>query len=408
MPLFAHGPVVAPSGVSLAGWLSGLRGRAPLVLAPSSAAGWFGGTPIVACDPVSFDTLPADVRVPYRLTPSLARAGACLDAGIRGECLSVALLGYDGSGAAACYRRGLLLAKGGWRTWGEWGGALLPHPGEAAPLPAGRRLLGAPSSDLDEKAYGSLVRRAAAGIGAGDVYVLNLTRRLRGHALADEAVTFATLSARTEATMGAAWELPGGTVVSASPERFLELRGRLALISPVKGTRARGRTADEDGALLAGLLGCEKERAEHVMVVDLERNDLGRICEPGSVQVSPLMSVETTLYCHQLVSRVGGILAEGIGCADVLAATFPCGSVTGAPKRVAMRFISRLEASARGVYTGSLMVATNGRLDSSVLIRTAVMQGGLLTYGTGCGITIDSDPAFEWRESVLKTSPLTE
>jgi anthranilate synthase component I len=142
------------------------------------------------------------------------------------------------------------------------------------------------------------------------------------------------------------------------------------------------------------------------MVVDLERNDLGRVCVPGSVRVEPLGAIETTSYCHQMVSSVRGLLRLDASVGEALCALFPCGSVTGAPKLAAMRIAGQLERGERGIYTGSLIVAMPGHIDSSVLIRTVELDGDEVRYGTGCGITIDSDPAEEWRESELKTHPL--
>ncbi len=142
------------------------------------------------------------------------------------------------------------------------------------------------------------------------------------------------------------------------------------------------------------------------MVVDLERNDLGRVCEPGSVTVEPLFEVVETPYCHQMVSRVAGVLRSDAGIADLLESAFPCGSVTGAPKISAIGIAAQLERSPRAAYCGTLAVAMQGEMDSSVLIRTAELTHGALRWGTGCGITYDSDPGAEWLESVLKASPL--
>ncbi len=200
------------------------------------------------------------------------------------------------------------------------------------------------------------------------------------------------------------------TVASASPERFVGIeRGddgaRTVEIWPIKGTRPRSDDPVRDRRLARELLADEKERAEHLMIVDMERNDLGRVCSAGSVRVDPLMEVFPTPYCHQMVSKVRGELGAGMSLADVLGAAFPCGSVTGAPKLAAMRFLGELERSPRGTYCGALAVAVPGRFDSSVLIRTLEYDGELVRWGTGCGVTFDSDPASEWRESVLKTWP---
>ena len=174
----------------------------------------------------------------------------------------------------------------------------------------------------------------------------------------------------------------------------------------MKGTRPRGGSGSEDAAIAAALRCDLKELAEHVMVVDLERNDLGRVATPGSVQVDPLFEIETTPYCHQLVSRVHARLRPDVGTGDLLAATFPCGSVTGAPKIAAMRIAADIERSPRGAYCGTLVVAMPGELDSAVLIRTAEASGKRLLWGTGCGITHDSIPQAEWLESRLKASPI--
>jgi len=162
----------------------------------------------------------------------------------------------------------------------------------------------------------------------------------------------------------------------------------------------------EDAENASSLLADVKERAEHVMVVDLERNDLGVVSEPGSIVVDPLYRVLTTPYCHQLVSCVRGMLRDEVTVGELLDACFPCGSVTGAPKRSAMRIASELETGARGSYCGSILVAMPGVLDSSVLIRTLEGHGELeARWGAGAGITSESDPAFEWLETLLKASP---
>jgi anthranilate/para-aminobenzoate synthase component I len=142
------------------------------------------------------------------------------------------------------------------------------------------------------------------------------------------------------------------------------------------------------------------------MIVDLERNDLGRVCVPGTVSVDPLATVFPTPYCHQMVSRVSGSLEPGVSVEDVFDACFPCGSVTGAPKVSAMRHIARTEVSARGAYCGALVVAMPGSIDSSVLIRTLESHGEEAVWGVGCGITYDSDAEAEWEESVLKAWPV--
>lgn len=293
-------------------------------------------------------------------------------------------------------------------------------PGEV-PSPAGAAtpLLRDARWDLSPRQYREWVRRVRERIAAGDFYVVNLTARLSGElAVSSPASAFFALSSRAQADMAALFEgLEGPTpwVASVSPERFVRIRrieggARSIEVCPIKGTRPRGGTEDGDRASALDLLGNEKERAEHVMIVDMERNDLGVCCVPGSVHVDPLYEVVTTPYCHQLVSTVRGTLVPQASFAQVVGAAFPCGSVTGAPKRAAMRVIEELEATERGAYCGALLVAVSGELDSAVLIRTLEGVEGepkIARWGSGCGITHDSDPAGEHLELLLKASPVT-
>lgn len=425
---------VAPADVAAESWAAAFpRERRALVLAPGSPDGWFRGRPVVACDPEEIVELPGTLpfREPYRPAEPLARAGALLDAvfGSSEASLAAALLTYEGALAAALFRRGLVLAEDGWRPWGDWSsGPAVPraparHRGAKTPR-AGSALATGLTSSMSRTAHRRAVLAVHEAIRRGDVYVLNLTRTLRGEARVPRGSLFAALVERSRADMAACWSLPGRDVSSGSPERFVRVtagRGRRAAgtgagtlagarveIAPIKGTRPRGARPGADALLASELASSAKERAEHVMIVDLERNDLGRVCVPGSVGVSPLLEVRTTPYCHQMVSCVQGTVAAGIDSADLLAATFPCGSVTGAPKFAAMKAVAGLEGGPRGLYTGSLVVAVPGAIDSSVLIRTAELaEDGAVSWGTGGGVTIDSDPAEEWRETVLKAVPLT-
>ena len=403
------GPLVAGPEVSAADWLVALSDREPLVLDPAREAGWFGGTALVAVDPV------ASGKIAGCSGASLSAVGAVLQEAFDAiePRLTVVLVPYSGDSAFAAFAGGLVGGEDGWRTWGTLQSDALPVPARASePMPASGGpatalpLVSDASSDMDAAGFSAGVEEVREAVRCGDVYVLNLTRRLTARARLDPAETFRALVAGTPASMAAAWLRAEGWLASVSPERFVRLRDREVWIDPVKGTRPRGSDAVSDEAQRRDLEQSEKERAEHVMIVDLERNDLGRVCVPGSVAVDPLFRVESTVYCHQAVSRVSGLLRPECGIGDVLAATFPCGSVTGAPKIAAMRIIERLENSPRGAYTGSLLVAVPGSLDSSVLIRTLEGAGERVQYGTGCGITVDSDPASEWEESVLKTEPI--
>ncbi len=289
--------------------------------------------------------------------------------------------------------------------------------GSSAAEGAGRvgPLLERTSWDLSGRAYRGAVRSARERIAAGDVYVVNLTARVSGRLVTPPAETFDALLARSGADMSAFVDgIPGETpwIASVSPERFVrvtrEAGARLVEVCPIKGTRPRGSDPVTDAVAAAELSADDKELAEHVMVVDLERNDLGMVCATGSVHVDPLYEVVATPYCHQLVSSVRGILRHEATFAELLAATFPCGSITGAPKRAAMRVIGELEATQRGAYCGALLVAIEGELESSVLIRTleASSDGSHAVWGTGCGITHDSIPAAEYLELLLKASPV--
>ena len=399
--LRALGPPVAPASVSAADWLEAFEGRWPLVLNPSTAGGWFSGTAIVAVDP--FERGEVDGREDL----ALHRIGAILQAAYDAEepLLAVVELPYDGAVTYALYRGGLVRGAQGWHAWGALSCDELPALPKPSHVPAPPLVFDA-YTDLAEEAFSAAVREVAEAVRRGDVYVLNLTRRVYGTTAYCPAELLRSLSERTPASMAAAWVRDEHALVSSSPERFVRLHAHEVEIAPIKGTRPRGSSPAEDDELIADLLGSGKERAEHVMVVDLERNDLGRVCVPGSVRVAPLFAIETTPYCHQAVSRVCGLLRDEAGIGDVLEAAFPCGSVTGAPKIAAMRIAEQLEDTSRGAYTGALLVAVPGTLDSSVLIRTLEIVGDHVTYGTGCGITVESDPADEWRESVLKTEPL--
>lgn len=394
------GRIVAPPHVPASAWLDALpAGCSPLVLAPGSVRGWFGGRAIIAWSPVSLSSgLP--------LSTAAAELERAFCAGV--PCLAAALLPYEGAATSARYAGGLVHTAEGWRVWGELDAADVPvpvaRPASPDPLAPHVPLAQDVRTDLDAAEFRAGVREVVSAITDGDVYVLNLTRRITGTPVATPAVAFSTLLDRTHAEMGAFWQVGETVIASASPERFLRVAGNRVEVCPVKGTRPRGE-GDADRTMAAELAASEKERAEHVMIVDLERNDLGRVCTPGSVLVDPLFEVVATPYCHQMVSSVFGDLLPDASLPDLLAAAFPCGSVTGAPKIAAMNAIAALESSARGAYTGSLMVATPGEMDSSVLIRTAEYSHDIVRWGTGGGITVDSDPAEEWLETVLKASP---
>ncbi len=369
----------------------GSTAGARLDLRPSSQRGWFGGRRIEASGAESVVA-----------GASLAEAAEALEAAYAGDgALVAALAAYDGTCTVM--------------RFAEWREAPAPHASPAGSAP----LLADATWDLSPHQYRDRVRLTRDAIAAGDVYVLNLTARLSGRLAAPTPeAAFEQLAGRAPADMAALLTgLPGATpwIASVSPERFVRVRpgeagSRLVEVCPIKGTRPRGDCEAADAALAEELSADAKELAEHVMVVDLERNDIGVVCSTGTVHVDPLYEVVGAPYCHQLVSTVRGTLRHGVTFAELLAATFPCGSVTGAPKRAAMRIIGELEESPRGAYCGALLVAIPGELDSSVLIRTLEgdsAEEGCARWGAGCGITHDSDAAAEYLELLLKASPVT-
>jgi para-aminobenzoate synthetase component 1 len=218
---------------------------------------------------------------------------------------------------------------------------------------------------------------------------------------------YGRLRERNAAPFAGLFDLGGAFVASASPERFLRVEGGEVETRPIKGTRPRGATPAEDAARAAELLASAKDRAENVMIVDLMRNDLGRVCEYGTVRVPALCRLESYRYVHHLVSEVRGRLRPGVGRVDLLRAAFPGGSVTGAPKVRAMEIIAELEPTARGPYCGSLgYVGFDGTMDTSILIRTFTVARGWVQFPVGGGIVADSDPEREYEETLHKAEGL--
>jgi para-aminobenzoate synthetase component 1 len=250
------------------------------------------------------------------------------------------------------------------------------------------------------------VERIREHIRAGDLFQANLTRRISAPTELSGAALYERLVERSPAPYSAYLDTGAGEVASVSPELFLRARSGRVTTRPIKGTAARGATHALDRDLGDGLVASEKDRAENVMIVDLLRNDLSRVCRPGSVKVPELAVLESHAAIHHLVSTVEGRLEEGVGPVDLLRATFPGGSVTGAPKIRAIEVLRAIEPVRRGVYTGTIgILGFHGDLELSVAIRTAVVRGGYATYGTGGGITLASVAPEEWRESELKAAP---
>ena len=266
-------------------------------------------------------------------------------------------------------------------------------------------------SGLDRAAYEAGVASIRRSIAEGDIYQANLTRRLEAPFRGDPWPLYRRLRTGDPALFAAYVDLGPSpftgaprAIASASPEPFLSVtRDGLVETNPIKGTRPRGRDRASDRALACELLGSAKDRAENVMIVDVLRNDLGRVCRPGSVRVPRLCRLERTAAVQHLVSTVTGRLAPGRDAFDLLAASFPGGSITGAPKIRAMQLLEELEPVRRGPYTGAAgWLSPDGAMGTSILIRSLVADGERLTLHVGGGIAWRSDPAAEWYETVAK------
>jgi aminodeoxychorismate synthase component I len=261
---------------------------------------------------------------------------------------------------------------------------------------------------FDAQEHAKAVAQIRERIAAGDLYQACLTHRLEAAGPGDALAYYAALRAGNPAPFGALLALPDGAVACSSPERFLRCDASGWLETrPIKGTRRRGADAAEDRAAAAALRTSEKDRAENLMIVDLARNDLGQVCELGSVHVPELFAVESYATVHQLVSTVRGRLAPGRDAFDAVRAAFPPGSMTGAPKLAAMRLLARLERAQRGLYAGALgYFDARGGCDLAVVIRTALLANGRLAVHTGGGIVADSDARAEWDEAEAKAAAL--
>ena len=274
-----------------------------------------------------------------------------------------------------------------------------------APLPGFP--LWTPPAALDEDAPGAFldgVRRILDYLVAGDVFQANLSRGWQAcfDAPLDPARLYARLRAMSPAPFSGLFATAGGTVVSASPERLVNVRGDVVQTRPIAGTRPR-LPGDDDAERVRELVGHAKERAEHVMLVDLERNDLGRVCTPGSVEVDELMTVESYAHVHHIVSNVRGVLRADATPGDVIAAVHPGGTITGCPKVRCMQVIAELEGHGRGAYTGAMgWLNRDGDMDLNILIRSAEVAGDRVRFRTGAGIVADSDPQRELDETRAK------
>lgn len=279
----------------------------------------------------------------------------------------------------------------------------------AGPKPAAPAVRQAPIEirEDDERRFLAGVDQVLDYLQAGDVFQANLSRRWQARYAqpVDAAALYEQLRQANPAPFAGLARWGGSTVLSSSPERLIEIADGIAQTRPIAGTHARDRADDDRDRerLIASL----KERAEHVMLIDLERNDLGRIAVPGSVEVSELMTIESYAHVHHIVSNVRARLRDGVGPGSALRAVFPGGTITGAPKVRAMEIIAELEGVGRGPYTGAMgYLSRCGRLDTNILIRTLVCEGDTVSFRAGAGIVADSKPRSELAETRAKARGL--
>ena len=265
------------------------------------------------------------------------------------------------------------------------------------------------SSDMTQQQYEDAVRKAINYITAGDIFEVNLSQRFQCELPASFPITqlYHKLRQVNPAPFSAYARFSDTAILSSSPERFLQVKNSVIETRPIKGTIKRSLDTAEDQQLAQQLLASEKDRAENIMIVDLMRNDLSRVCLPRTIAVPQLCGLESYKTVHHLVSVVRGQLDPDINLIDVLRATFPGGSITGAPKVRAMEIIDELEPTRRGPYCGSMVyLGFDGCMDSSILIRSYVVQGSHLSFQGGGAIVLDSDPLSEYKETLAKTAVL--
>jgi len=261
---------------------------------------------------------------------------------------------------------------------------------------------------LSQTDYESAILQAKKHIQAGDIFQANLSLRFETQTTADSWSIYQALQSINPSPFASYWQTPWGAVISSSPERLVQLQGRHAQTRPIAGTRPRGVTSDQDNQFAQELIDNAKEQAEHIMLVDLERNDLGRVCEWGSVIVDELLTIERYSHVMHLVSNVVGTLKSQYNAVDLIRAVFPGGTITGCPKVRCLEIIERLEPDRRSLFYGSCgYLDLRGNLDLNILIRTLLYapqaDGTSLVWGqVGAGIVADSDPEREWHESLHK------
>jgi len=260
-------------------------------------------------------------------------------------------------------------------------------------------------NSLSRSEYATAFARIQHYIREGDCYQVNYAQHMQAGFDGDPLDLYQQIRRSNPAPYGVYMDFGSGQLLGSSPEQFLQLDGGRVQTRPIKGTRPRGHTVGQDRLLRSELMNSAKDRAENLMIVDLLRNDLGRVCVPGSIRVPELFKTESFATVHHLVSTVTGELAKGTDAIDLLRACFPGGSITGAPKLRAMQVIDELEPVRRDIYCGSVLrLGFDGCMDSNITIRTLLNTGGGLHYWAGGGIVADSDCAAEYQESLDKSA----
>lgn len=263
------------------------------------------------------------------------------------------------------------------------------------------------SSSVRREDYISQIKKAQKCIFEGDFYEINLSHQLSGEFEGNVLGLYDDMRSAGPVPFGSFMRIGETEICCASPERFLTRLGTSIVSDPIKGTRARGNSIMEDEQIARELTESAKDKAENLMIVDLVRNDFSIVCKPGSVNVEKLFEIQRFGTVHQMVSRIKGTLKDGISSEEVIAACFPMGSMTGAPKIKSMEIIELLENYKRGLYSGAIgFFKPDGDFNFNVVIRTAFINSGKIYYATGGAITADSDPQMEWEETIVKARAL--
>ncbi len=270
-------------------------------------------------------------------------------------------------------------------------------------------LLAPMNSSLTEAGYQACFRKIQNYIREGDCYQVNFAQCFQGPVEGDPWTAYKRLRRINPAPFSAYLESPAGNILSSSPERFLEVRQARVQTCPIKGTAPRHGDAAQDRRAAESLAASHKDRAENLMIVDLMRNDLGKVCNTGSIEVTALFEIQSFARVHHLVSRVEGVLAPGEDALSLLRGCFPGGSITGAPKLRAMQIIDELESARRGVYCGSIgYIGFDGNMDCNIAIRTLVKRADKISFWAGGGIVADSIAAAEYQETLDKSAAIFE